>query len=182
MDRPLATPLQAAHDLARTELAILATGAAPPFTQQRAPADLHRCAPLLLESARDMRSGLPTMLGSGDRRIALPLEAGVGEPRARSRCHEAVAQDRLSRAAGLLGGRWNDVSVARNVREFNDLGRALANARRACQTARACRGPILAELTAIGLVRGCATANQVRQWPEPGCLRSAPSVKAVEVV
>ena len=62
---------------------------------------------------------------------------------------------RRSRASGcrrgtaLLGGRWTYVGAAWTVHEFDELARAFSNARRACQTARECAGPILAELTAI---------------------------------
>jgi hypothetical protein len=62
---------------------------------------------------------------------------------------EAAAEDQRCRATVLLGGRWDAVSVARTVHEFHESRRALANARRACQTARVCGGPVLAELTAI---------------------------------
>jgi hypothetical protein len=49
----------------------------------------------------------------------------------------------------LLGDPWNHVVVARTAHDFEDLGRALANARRACERVRRNAGPILAELTAV---------------------------------
>jgi hypothetical protein len=62
---------------------------------------------------------------------------------------EGVARARLTDATVLLGDPWNDVLVARTTRDFEDLARALANARRACEKARRNAGPILAELTAV---------------------------------
>jgi hypothetical protein len=62
---------------------------------------------------------------------------------------ETVAGERLEKATALLAGRWTYVNAARTVHEFEELARALSNARRACQTARECAGPILAELAAI---------------------------------
>ena len=62
---------------------------------------------------------------------------------------EGLARARLTPATVLLGDPWNDVVVARTARDFEDLARALANARRACEKVRENAGPILAELTAV---------------------------------
>jgi hypothetical protein len=62
---------------------------------------------------------------------------------------EALARVRLTRATVLLGDPWNHVVVARTAHDFEDLARALANARRACEKVRRNAGPILAELTAV---------------------------------
>jgi len=62
---------------------------------------------------------------------------------------EGLARARLTRAAVLLGDPWDDVVVARTARDFEDLARALANARRACEKVRQNAGPILAELTSV---------------------------------
>jgi hypothetical protein len=62
---------------------------------------------------------------------------------------ERLARTRLTSAAVLLGDPWNDMVVARTARDFEDLVRALANARRACEKVRHNAGPILAELTAV---------------------------------
>ena len=70
------------------------------------------------------------------------LERGTEEMEARARA-------RLSQATVLLGDPWNDDLVARTAHDFDDLGRALANARRSCEKVRRSAGPILAELTAI---------------------------------
>jgi hypothetical protein len=70
------------------------------------------------------------------------LERGAGEM-------EALARARLTHATVVLGDPWNDVVVARTVHDFEDLARALANARRACEKVRRTAGPVLAELTAV---------------------------------
>jgi hypothetical protein len=70
------------------------------------------------------------------------LERGTAEM-------EALARARLTRATVLLGDPWNDVVVARTAHDFEDLARALANARRACEKVRLNAGPSLAELTAV---------------------------------
>jgi hypothetical protein len=62
---------------------------------------------------------------------------------------EGLARGRLTPATALLGDPWNDVLVAGTARDFEDLARALANARRACQKVRDNVGPMLAELTAV---------------------------------
>jgi hypothetical protein len=62
---------------------------------------------------------------------------------------DAVARARLTRAMVLLGNPWSDAVVARTAHDFEDLARALANARRACEKLRRNAGPILAELTAV---------------------------------
>jgi hypothetical protein len=70
------------------------------------------------------------------------LERGTEEMEARARA-------RLEPASVLLGDPWNDDLVARTAHDFDDLARALANARRSCEKVRRSAGPILAELTAI---------------------------------
>jgi len=60
-----------------------------------------------------------------------------------------IARARLTHATVLLGEPWNHAVVARTAHDFDDLARALANARRACEKVRRNAGPILAELTAV---------------------------------
>ncbi len=60
-----------------------------------------------------------------------------------------LARERLTSATVLLGDPWNDMVVARTARDFEELARALANARRACEKVRHNAGPILAEFTAV---------------------------------
>ena len=62
---------------------------------------------------------------------------------------EGLAHARLTHATVLLGDPWNHTVVARTAHHFEDLARALANARRACEKVRRNAGPILAELTAV---------------------------------
>jgi hypothetical protein len=62
---------------------------------------------------------------------------------------EAHACGRLTQASVLLGDPWNGDLVARTAHDFDDLARALANARRACGKVRRNAGPVLAELTAL---------------------------------
>ncbi|HEX2104780.1 MAG TPA: hypothetical protein VHF51_14080 [Solirubrobacteraceae bacterium] len=62
---------------------------------------------------------------------------------------EGLARARLRHATVLLGDPWNHVIVARTAHDFEDLARAFANARRACEKVRRNAGPILAELTAV---------------------------------
>ena len=62
---------------------------------------------------------------------------------------EALARARLACATVVLGEPWNHALVARTAHDFDDLARALANARRACEKVRRNAGPILAELTAV---------------------------------
>jgi hypothetical protein len=127
-----------------TELVSCAAGAGPPSPLGTArPLDRQRCAVLLLESAVDVRlaAGTPGSARAITGSLG-PLEAALENLERAAHAMEAVAEERLFHATVVLGGRWNDVSVA-------DLGRALANACRARQTARACGGPILAELRAI---------------------------------
>jgi hypothetical protein len=115
-----------------------------------APADLDRAASLLLASAVAMRlaakapgsaSAIPASLG--------PMEAALENLERAVDAMETVARERLEKATALLAGRWTYVGTARTAHEFDELARALANARRACQTARECAGPILAGLTTI---------------------------------
>jgi hypothetical protein len=70
------------------------------------------------------------------------LERGAGEM-------EALAGARLTNATAVLGDPWSHAVVARTAHDFEDLARALANARLACEKVRRNTGPILAELTAL---------------------------------
>jgi hypothetical protein len=70
------------------------------------------------------------------------LERGVDEM-------ETLARARLACATVVLGDPWSHEVVARTAREFEDLARALANARLACEKVRRNAGPLLAELTAV---------------------------------
>lgn len=60
---------------------------------------------------------------------------------------EALARARL--ATVLLGDPWNQDLVARTAHDFDDLARALANARRPCEKVRRNAGAVLAELTTL---------------------------------
>jgi hypothetical protein len=62
---------------------------------------------------------------------------------------EALARARLAQATVLLGDPWNQDLLARTAHDFDDLARALANTRRACEKVRRSAGPILAELTTL---------------------------------
>lgn len=70
------------------------------------------------------------------------LELGIDEM-------EGVARTRLAHATVVLGDPWNDVVVARAAHDFEELARALARARLACEKVRRTTGPLLAELTAV---------------------------------
>ena len=111
---------------------------------------LHRWAALLSESAQGMRvaAGTPACAAAIAQSLGC-VEAALSDLEQAVAEMEAVAGDHLYRASVLLGGRWNDVTVARTAHEFQELGRALANARRACGTVRRGAGPVLAELTAM---------------------------------
>jgi hypothetical protein len=114
------------------------------------PADLLESAHRLTDSAEAICAAAATpgaaaaiaaALGQIETALA-NLERGTGEM-------EELARARLRTATVVLGDPWNDVLVARTARDFDDLARALANARRACEKVRRSAGPILAELTAV---------------------------------
>ena len=114
------------------------------------PADLLGWAQRLSDSAEAIRAAaanpgaapaIAAALGQIETAIA-NLERGTDEM-------EALARARLTRATVVLGDPWNDVLVARTARDFDDLARALANARRACEKLRRSAGPMLAELTTL---------------------------------
>jgi hypothetical protein len=136
-----------------TNFAIATTGDAlsemgPHVT--RTPAGLDRAAQLLLASAGAMR--LAAEAPGSDSAIAGalgPMEAALEELERAADAMETVASERLEKAMALLAGRWTYVNAARTAHELEELVRALSNARRACQTARECAGPVLAELAAI---------------------------------
>jgi hypothetical protein len=115
-----------------------------------APADLDRAALLLLASAGAVRVAAEAPGSASAIAAALgPMEAALGELERAADAMETAARGRLENATALLAGRWTYVSAARTTHEFEELAGALSNARRACQTARECAGPILAELAAI---------------------------------
>src|SRR3954471_4539735 len=115
-----------------------------------APADLDRAASLLLASAGAMRRAAEGPGSASAIAAALgPMEAALGELERAADAMETVARERLEKATALLAGRWTHVNAARTTHEIEDLVRALSNATRACQTARQCAGPILAELAAL---------------------------------
>jgi hypothetical protein len=115
-----------------------------------APADLDRAALLLLASAGAMRLAAEAPGNAAAIAAALgPMEAALAELERAADAMETVARERLEKATALLAGRWTYVNAARTASEFEELARALSNARRACQTARDCAGPIVAELAAI---------------------------------
>ena len=115
-----------------------------------APADLDRAASLLLASAGVMRRAAEAPGSASAIAAALgPMEAALGELERAADAMETVARERLDKATALLAGRWTHVNAARTAHEIEELGRALTNARRACQTARECAGPALAELAAL---------------------------------
>jgi hypothetical protein len=114
------------------------------------PTELVRWAQRLSDSAEAIAAAAGTPGAAGAIASALAhietaletLERGTSEM-------EGVARGRLTDATVLLGDPWNDVLVARTTRDFEELARALANARRACDRVRRSAGPILAELTAV---------------------------------
>jgi hypothetical protein len=115
-----------------------------------APADLDRAALRLLASAGAMRLAAEAPGSASAIAAALgPMEAALGELERAADAMETVASERLEKAMALLAGRWTYVNAARTAHELEELVRALSNARRACQTARECAGPVLAELAAI---------------------------------
>jgi hypothetical protein len=115
-----------------------------------APADLDRAALILLASAGAVRLAAEVPGSASALAAALgPMEAALEELERAADAMETVARERLEKATALLAGRWTYVNAARTAHEFQELARALSNARRACQTARECAGPILAELAAI---------------------------------
>jgi len=114
-----------------------------------APADLDRAASLLLACAGIMRRAAEAPGSASAIAAALgPMEAALGELERAADAMETVARERLDKATALLAGRWTHVNAARTAHEIEELVRALTNARRACQTARECAGPTLAELAA----------------------------------
>lgn len=115
-----------------------------------APADLDRAASLLRASAGAMRLAAEAPGSASAIAAALgAMEAALEDLERAVDAMETVARERLEKATALLAGRWTYVNVARTTREFEELVRAVSNARRACETARECAGPVLAELTAI---------------------------------
>jgi hypothetical protein len=136
-----------------TNFAIATTGDARPEGGPRvsaAPADLDRAAVVLLASAGAMRLAAEAPGSASAVAAALgPMEAALGELERAADAMETVASERLEKAMALLAGRWTYVNAARTAHELEELVRALSNARRACQTARECAGPVLAELAAI---------------------------------
>ena len=125
--------------------------AAPgPSTAARNPADLGCWARQLSDSAEAITTaagapGAAAAIGSALAHIETALEnleRGADEM-------EGVARGRLTHATVLLGDPWNHALVARTTHDFEDLARALANARRACEKVRWNAAPILAELAAV---------------------------------
>jgi hypothetical protein len=127
-----------------------AHGAPGPSTPAGTPADLVCWAQQLSDSAEATATAAGTPGAAAAIASALAhietalenLERGADEM-------EGVARARLTDATVLLGDPWNDVLVARTTHDFEDLARALANARRACEKVRRNAGPVLAELTAV---------------------------------
>jgi hypothetical protein len=114
------------------------------------PADLLRWARRLTDSAEAI-STAATSAGAGPA-IAMALghiETAIEHLERGTEQMEGLARARLTHATLVLGEPWNDVVVARTARDFQDLARGLANARRACEKVRQNAGPILAELTAV---------------------------------
>jgi hypothetical protein len=130
---------------------ILGAHVAPgPSTAAGHPADLVCWARELADSAEAIATAAGTPGAAAAIASALAhietalenLEQGTDEM-------EGAARARLTDATLLLGDPWNHVLVARTTHDFEDLARALANARRACEKVRRNAGPILAELTAV---------------------------------
>jgi hypothetical protein len=136
-----------------TNFAIATSGGALSDVEARvtaAPADLDRAAMHLLSSAVAMRLAAREPGSASAIAAALgPMEAALRELERAADAMETVARERLEKATALLAGRWTHVNAARTGHEIEELVRALSNARRACQTARECAGPILAELAAL---------------------------------
>jgi hypothetical protein len=114
------------------------------------PADLLRWAHRLTDSAEAVSTAAASP--GSDAAIAAALghiETALEHLERGAEQMERLARARLTQATAVLGEPWNDVVVARTARDFEDLGRALANARRACGKVRQNAGPILAELAAV---------------------------------
>lgn len=114
------------------------------------PADLLWWAHRLSDSAEAIRAAAASPGAGAAIAAALGhIETALQNLERGSQEMEGLARARLTPATVLLGDPWNDVVVARTARDFEDLARALANARRACEKVRENAGPILAELTAV---------------------------------
>jgi hypothetical protein len=111
------------------------------------PADLLQSARRLTDSAEAVSTAAARPGAAGAVAAALGhIETSLEHLEQGTEQMERLARERLTQATVLLGEPWNDVVVARTARDFEDLARALANARRACEKVRQHAGPILAEL------------------------------------
>jgi hypothetical protein len=114
------------------------------------PAELLRCAHRLADSAEAISTAATSAGAAAAIAAALgQIETALEHLERGTEQMERLARARLMQATVVLGEPWNDVVVARTARDFDDLARALANARRACEKVRHNAGPILAELTAV---------------------------------
>jgi hypothetical protein len=121
-----------------------------PSTSAGTPADLLCWAQQLSDSAEAIATAAGTPGATAAIASALAhIEATLGNLERGTDEMEDVAQARLTQATALIGGPWSHMLVARTTHDFEDLARALANARRACEKVRRNAGPILAELTAV---------------------------------
>jgi len=151
IERPIPPPGAPLHDSRMTTFAGTtdAIQASSSRSTGGSPADLLGSAHRLSDAAEGIctaaaspgaAAAIAAALGHIETALA-NLERGTQEM-------EGLARARLTTATVVLGDPWNDVVVARTARDFDDLARALANARRACEKVRRSAGPILAELTA----------------------------------
>jgi hypothetical protein len=113
------------------------------------PADLLGWAHRLADSAE----AICAAAGSPGARVAIAaalahIETALENLERGAEEMERLAHASVTRAMVLLGDPWDDAVVVRTARDFEDLSRALANARLACEKVRRNAGPILAELAA----------------------------------
>jgi hypothetical protein len=133
-----------------TKLAGVAQASPGHSTGGGIPADLLRSAHRLSDSAEAIRAAAGSPGAAAAIAAALAhIETALENLERGTEEMERLARARLTLARVLLGDPWSDAVVARTADDFEDLARALANARRACEKVRQSAGPILAELTAV---------------------------------
>jgi hypothetical protein len=152
MERPIPISGAPVHDCQVMTNVAAITGPAQrsPSPSPDPPADLLRSARRLSDTAAAMAAAAASPGAAAAIASALAhIETALENLERGSDEMEGLARARLTHATVLLGDPWNDVVVARTAHDFEDLARALANARRACEKVRRNAGPILAELSAV---------------------------------
>ena len=105
------------------------------------PADLLWCAHRPSDSAEAISAAVASPSAAAAIAAALGhIETALENLERGTEEMERLARARLTSATVLLGDRWSDMVVARTARDFEELARALANARRACEKAAPARG------------------------------------------